>query len=67
MEIRGLAIFKTRCTMKISFMAGEDTVLDCIKAVKALFKQMKRIGNNKLFIALWYDYDKDTVNITNSS
>ena len=41
--------------MKISFIAGEDTMANCIKIIKVFFKQIKRVGDRKAFIVLWYE------------
>ena len=67
MGIRGLEQFTSRYTLKITFTAEEDTGVDCVKAIKNLFKQIKRVVDKKVFIAPWYDLDKDSCNITIAS
>ena len=67
MGMRSFTLYTTRCTLKVSFMAGEDMVTNCIKANKAIFKQIKQVLDNKAFITSWYENDKDSDNIVNVS
>ena len=67
MGTRGIGMIQTRCTMKISFTAGQNTAMDCMKAIKDLFKQLKRFGDKKIAIAPWYDHDEDSPNIIDSN
>ena len=37
-EIKEPTRYATRCTMKVTFVAGEDAMIDYIKAIKGFFK-----------------------------
>jgi len=67
MWMQVLTKYTTRYTMKVSFIAGEDPAEDCIKMIKAIFKQITQVGDIKAFIALWYDNDEEVANISNIS
>ena len=51
--------------MKLSFITRENAANDCIKAIKAFFKQIRRVGNKKAFIAPWYENNNELEYINN--
>ena len=50
MGTRGPEWFTSIYTLKITFTVGEDVETDYEKAIKNLFKQIKRVADKKVFI-----------------
>ena len=59
MRTEGLDCFKTRCIMKLTYIAGDDPEQDYIHLLKAFFKQIKRVVDNKIIILLWFNQNNE--------
>ena len=58
MGTEGPSRFETRCTLKLTYLAGDELVEDCILTLQALFKQIKQKADNKIAILLWFDNEE---------
>ena len=43
---------KSRCIVKLTFIAGESAITSCLSALNGFFQQMQRMGNRKVIFLL---------------
>ena len=68
MGMEGLIKYVTCCTVKTTYTVREEAGDNCIKIINAFYKQLQKIGDKKVFLALWFDSnDNKTENITTRS
>ena len=52
MGTMGAPKFTTRYTLKLTYMAGADSITNYIRTLKQFFKQLQKAGDKKAFLAL---------------
>ena len=59
---------KSRCTIKLSFTAGESAITSCLLALTEFFRQFQRLGDRKAILLPWEEANLDDLDpITQSS